>query len=212
MKKHYGIRWSFFIIGLAIFALGTSLTIKGQKYGIGPWDVLHVGLYKNFGLTIGSWSILMGLFILVVTSIILKEFPKIGAIGNMLLIGTFIDFFNFILPNIESSIGQLISFVLGVAVIGVGGAIYITAKLGAGPRDNLMLIAVKNTKLSIRSARTLIELIVGIIGYLIGGPIGVGTIIMIVGLGPVIQWAFVYTDRLYEKLTTEKNLELHNLD
>lgn len=188
------------------------MTIKGQKYGIGPWDVLHVGLYKNLGLTIGSWSILMGLFILVTTSIILKEFPKIGAIGNMLLIGTFIDFFNFILPDIESAVGQLISFIVGVAIIGVGGAVYITAKLGAGPRDNLMLIAVQKTKLSIRSARTLIELLVGVIGYLIGGPIGVGTIIMIVGLGPVIQWAFVYTERLYDWMTTEKKLNIHNVE
>lgn len=101
-------RWLFFIAGLIILAFGISLTIKGQLLGIGPWDVLHVGLYLNVGLTIGSWSIISGLVIVIGTAIGTKRFPKIGTWLNMILIGLFIDFFNWLLPDLASYFGQTI--------------------------------------------------------------------------------------------------------
>lgn len=204
MKNHYGLRWTFFIIGLAILACGVALTIKGQRYGVGSWDVLHVGLYKNLGLTIGTWSIILGLLIVIVSSIVLKELPKIGTIANMLLTGTFIDFFNYIIPDVHSAGAQLICFIAGIIILGIGDAIYITANLGAGPRDSLMLIAVDKMKMSITTARTAMEFIVAVAGYLIGGPIGIGTVIMVFALGPVIQYAMKYSDKFYQSLIKEK--------
>ncbi|MCA9725412.1 MAG: YitT family protein, partial [Kurthia sp.] len=97
-----------------------------------------------------------------------------------------------------------ICFVSGVIILGIGDAIYITANLGAGPRDSLMLIAVERLKLSITVARTAMEFLVAVTGYLIGGPIGLGTVIMVFVLGPVIQISFKYTERLYQYLTKEK--------
>lgn len=204
MKNHYGLRWTFFIIGLAILACGVALTIKGQRYGVGSWDVLHVGLYKNLGLTIGTWSIILGLLIVIVSSIVLKELPKIGTIANMLLTGTFIDFFNYIIPDVHSAGAQLICFIAGIIILGIGDAIYITANLGAGPRDSLMLIVVDKMKMSITTARTAMEFIVAVAGYLIGGPIGIGTVIMVFALGPVIQYAMKYSDKFYQSLIKEK--------
>lgn len=204
MKKHYGLRWTFFIVGLAVLACGVALTIKGQRYGVGSWDVLHVGLFKNFGLTIGTWSILLGLLIVIISSIVLKELPKIGTITNMLLTGTFIDFFNYIIPDVHTASAQLACFIAGVIILGIGDAIYITANLGAGPRDSLMLIAVDKLKMSITVARTGMEIIVAVAGYLIGGPIGLGTVIMVFALGPVIQYSMKYTDRFYNYLVKEK--------
>lgn len=204
MKQHYGLRWAFFIIGLAVLACGVALTIKGQSYGVGSWDVLHVGLYKNFGLTVGSWSIILGLIIILVSSIVLKELPKIGTIMNMLLTGTFIDFFLFVLPDVESAMAQLVCFIAGVIILGIGDAIYITANLGAGPRDSLMLIAVEKMKISITVARTAMEFIVAVAGYLIGGPIGLGTVIMVFALGPVIQYSMKFTQRFYDRLVRAK--------
>ncbi|AMA63212.1 YitT family protein [Kurthia gibsonii] len=204
MKNHYTLRWMFFIGGLAILACGVALTIKGQSYGVGSWDVLHVGLYQSLGLTIGTWSILLGLLIIILSAIVLKELPKIGTIMNMALTGLFIDFFNAIIPDVHTAVGQLICFVSGVIILGIGDAIYITANLGAGPRDSLMLIAVERLKLSITVARTAMEFLVAVTGYLIGGPIGLGTVIMVFVLGPVIQISFKYTERLYQYLTKEK--------
>ncbi|VEI05205.1 YczE/YyaS/YitT family protein [Kurthia zopfii] len=201
MKKHYGLRWAFFIGGLAILACGVALTIKGQRYGVGSWDVLHVGLYKNLGLTIGTWSIILGLIIIILSAIILKEKPRVGTIANMLLTGTFIDFFNAIIPDVHTAGAQLACFVAGVIILGIGDAIYITANLGAGPRDSLMLIAVEKMKLSITVARTGMEFIVAVAGYLIGGPIGLGTVIMVFVLGPVIQVSFKYSQKFYNRIT-----------
>lgn len=99
MRKSFLWQWAFFLVGLMVMALGITLTIKGKAIGTSPWDVLHIGLYKQVGLTIGSWSILTGLFIIVTTSIFLKQWPRLATWLNMLLIGSFIDFFNWLLPN-----------------------------------------------------------------------------------------------------------------
>ena len=102
MKREAIIRWSFFILGLMVLAFGVALTIKGKDLGIGPWDVFHYGLFLQFGLTIGTWAIIAGFIILLITSIVTKSLPKIGAVLNMLLLGVFIDFFNYMLPDLHS--------------------------------------------------------------------------------------------------------------
>src|SRR5690625_6820802 len=94
MRKEFIFRWLFFFVGLMIMGLGVTLTIKGQLFGVGSWDVLHIGLFKNLGLSIGLWSIIMGILIITIASIGLREFPKIGTFMNMICVGVFIDFFN----------------------------------------------------------------------------------------------------------------------
>src|SRR5699024_2579490 len=103
-----------------IMSLGISLMIKGQRLGIAPWDVFHIGLYQNFGLTIGSWSIISGFVIIAVTSVILREWPRLGTWLNMLVIGVFIDFFNWLLPDVTSLTAQIILFIIGVFVLSYG--------------------------------------------------------------------------------------------
>src|SRR5690625_1518770 len=83
MRKAFIFRWLFFFVGLMIMGLGVTLTIKGQLFGVGSWDVLHIGLFKNLGLSIGLWSIIMGILIITIASIGLREFPKIGTFMNM---------------------------------------------------------------------------------------------------------------------------------
>src|SRR5690625_1234451 len=167
MKRELGIRWFFFFFGLAILGLGVALTIKGQRFGVGSWDVLHIGLFKQLGLTIGLWSIIMGIIIITISSIGLREFPKIGTFANMISIGIFIDFFNWLIPNPNTFIVQFIAFILGVCLIAVGSGIYISANLGAGPRDSLMLLIVSKFRFSITVARTIMEVSVAIAGYLL---------------------------------------------
>jgi uncharacterized membrane protein YczE len=164
MRKE-GIRWSFFIFGLIVLSLGIALTIKGKLLGIGPWDVFQYGLFQHWGLTIGSWSIIVGFLLLTVTSITTKKLPKIGAFLNMLLLGLFIDFFIWLLPSTNSLIGSVFFFILGVVLIGYGIGIYVSADMGSGPRDGLMILIVDKTGWSIQWVRNGIEVLVLIFGW-----------------------------------------------
>src|SRR5699024_6828281 len=152
-----------------------------------------IGLFKNIGLSIGLWSIIVGIIIITIASIGLREFPKAGTFMNMICVGLFIDFFNWIIPNPTIFSTQLSAFILGVVLLAIGCGIYIAADVGAGPRDTLMLLAVKKLQWSITTARTVMEVSVAIAGYLLGGPIGIGTVIMSFGLGPVIQISLGYS-------------------
>lgn len=206
MRKAFIFRWLFFFVGLMIMGLGVTLTIKGQLFGVGSWDVLHIGLFKNLGLSIGLWSIIMGILIITIASIGLREFPKIGTFMNMICVGVFIDFFNWAIPDPSTFTVQLIAFILGVLLLAAGCGVYISADLGAGPRDTLMLLAVKKFNCSITVARTVMEVVVAVAGYLLGGPIGVGTVIMAFGLGPVIQISLGYSEKVLETLVSKEQV------
>lgn len=186
-------------------SLGISLTIKGQRLGIGPWDVLHVGLFQNVGLTIGSWSILTGLLIVTTTSIALKEWPRWGTWLNMLVIGLFIDFFNWLLPDVTSLVAQGSCFVLGVLVLAYGIGIYVSPNPGAGPRDSLMLLIVDKLGWSLRTARTTIEAIVTIVGFILGGPVGIGTLFVVLFIGQFIQIAMPQCKKLLLWITDQQD-------
>ncbi|MCG5105031.1 YczE/YyaS/YitT family protein [Oceanobacillus alkalisoli] len=209
MTKAFVYRWLFFFIGIMLLGLGASLTIKGQRFGVGSWDVLHIGLFQNLGLSIGMWSIIAGIIVITIASIGLRKFPRIGTFLNMILVGLFIDFFNWLIPDPQTFPLQLVSFILGILLLGSGSGIYISADLGAGPRDSLMLLIVKKLKLSIRVARTMIEVIVAFAGFLLGGPIGLGTVIMAFGLGPVMQTALGYSKKILDDLMTEKQVSTY---
>jgi uncharacterized protein len=206
MRKEIGFRWLFFFIGLIIMGLGVSLTIKGQRLGVGSWDVLHIGLFKNLGLSIGLWSIIVGSVIIVTASLGLREFPRLGTFMNMIFIGLFIDFFNWILPDPHTSPIQFIDFFFGIVLMGIGAGIYLSANLGSGPRDSLMLLTVKKFGCSITVARTVMEVVVAIAGFLLGGPIGIGTIIMSFALGPIIQASLGYNKKIVEKWMSDKHV------
>lgn len=186
-----------------IMSLGISLTIKGKDLGISPWDVLHVGLFEKLGLTIGSWSIITGFLIVTVTSIAMRQWPRGGTWLNMMVIGLFIDFFNWILPDAHSYTEQIIYFVLGVIVAGYGVGVYVSPNLGAGPRDSLMLLFVDKLGWSLRAVRTAIEAIVAFIGFLLGGPIGIGTLLIVVCSGQIIQVALPQCRKVLLKITNQ---------
>lgn len=205
MKKIRLWRWSFYFLGMTIMSLGISMTIKGQKLGIGPWDVLHIGLYQNLGLTIGSWSVIMGFLIIVSTSVVLKRWPKIGTWINMFFIGTFIDIFNWLLPEVSSLAGQAFIFVAGVVVLTYGVGIYVSSNIGAGPRDSLMLVFVEKFGISINKARTIIEVTVAVLGWLLGGPVGLGTVLIALVSGRLIQFTLIQSRILLLKLIGTKD-------
>jgi uncharacterized membrane protein YczE len=211
MKSSYThlLKWSIYFIGLLIMTFGVVLTIKADL-GVSSWDVLHIGLYYQFGLTIGTWSIIIGALVLIFTTLLTKKPPQVGAFINMVSVGIFMDLYLMIpfLQTPESFIGQLIMLMVGIVVLGYGMGLYLSAKIGAGPRDSLMMAFVAKTGKSISLIRGSIEIIVLIIGWFLGGPVFIGTIITTVTIGYIagimIPFCQKTTDRILNKQYRER--------
>ena len=197
VKQGFYWRCVFFITGIIILSLGLALTIKGKFLGVGSWDVLHLGLQMSFGLTVGTWSIILGLIILAIDGIISKRLPKIGTYLDMFLTGIFVDIFLYVLPDLHNMTDQTLAFAVGAILLGFGCGMYMVANLGVGPRDTLMLLLVQRLGWSVNRARTTMEVSVAVIGFILGGPVGLGTVFMAFGLGPVVQWALKLNEKLF---------------
>lgn len=189
-RDHLGKRFTLFTVGLFIMSLGISLMIVAD-FGAAPWDVLHVGLYYQFGLTIGTWSIIAGFVILGTAGLIMKEWPQFGAYLNMVLVGIFIDMIMMIpmLTEPGSWAGKLLMFMVGMIIYAYGMGIYLAAQLGSGPRDSFMLAITAKTNWKISNARRAMEIGVLIIGWSLGGPVFAGTIIFSILAGTFIGYA-----------------------
>jgi uncharacterized membrane protein YczE len=178
------------VFGLFLFALGIAMSIRAN-IGYAPWDVLHAGLSKRSGLSIGIASILVGILILVVLRIF-GEKIGLGTIANMVLVGLFLDailIFDLIpLPQkLHISIIMLIS---GLFIIAIGTYLYIKSAFSSGPRDSLMVVLSRKTKLPIGLCRGSIELLVLLGGWALGGMAGLGTVISVLSIGFCVQIVF----------------------
>ncbi|MBL8092293.1 MAG: hypothetical protein JNJ43_18310, partial [Anaerolineales bacterium] len=180
------IRWNTFVrdffviqIGFALYGVSIALTIRANL-GTSTWSVFEVALANLTGLTIGTITILVA-FVVLVLVLFFKEKVGWGTLGNILSIGLWLDLFLLIIPSVkENLILQIIMLLAGIFTQGIASAVYIGVDAGAGPRDSLMLAIHRTTKLSLRLARASIELTVFIIGWLLGGPAGIGTLIFAV--------------------------------
>lgn len=187
---HFFIRVSKLILGLLLFALGIVLTIKGNL-GYAPWDVFHWGIGNVIHTTIGNVSILVGILIGVIVTL-LGEKLGLGTILNMVLIGVFINLLlpSKLIPVVNGLIPGIIFVILGLFVIAFGSYFYIKSGFGAGPRDSLMVAIKRKTKLPVGICRVLVEGTVFLIGLLLGGPVGIGTLISAFGIGFCVQIVF----------------------
>ena len=169
-------------VGLILY--GVSLTmILLSELGNAPWDVLHQGLSRTFGLGTGTWVIIVGALLLLLW-IPLRQRPGLGTISNVIVVGVVIDL---LLPRIEepSAMGvRIVLLGLGIVLCGVATGMYIGADFGPGPRDGLMT-GLADRGLSIRVARTLIEVAVLVSGWVLGGTVGVGTVLFAISIGPL---------------------------
>ena len=178
------------VFGLFLYALGAAVTMKANL-GYAPWDVFHQGIAQTVGLSIGRVSILAGLVICVL-AILLGEKFGIGTILNMLLIGLFLDWIlqMDVIPQMKNFFSGLVTMATGLFIIAVGSYFYINAGFGAGPRDSLMVAVKRKTGLAAGVSRTLFEGSAVLIGWLLGGPLGLGTVIAAFGIGLCIQIVF----------------------
>lgn len=178
--------WLQLIVGLFGYALAVVLMVQ-SGLGLGPWDAFHVGLQKLTGIPIGQASIYVGLALLVATWFI-EVRPGAGTIANMILLGLMIDWLLPALPHAHSWAIGLAYFIPGVLICGLATGCYIGAGLGKGPRDGLMVGVSQRSGWPVGRTRTLIELVVLGLGWLLGAPIGLGTLIFALGIGPAAQW------------------------
>ena len=171
--------------GLTLYGLSTALMVRANL-GLNPWNVLHQGLSRATGLSIGTIIVVVGLVLLLVW-IPLRQWPGFGTVSNVLLIGVVADAALAVLPAPETLPLRLLALVAAVALNGIATGMYIGAGLGAGPRDGLMTGIATRTGCSIRRARTGVEIAALALGWLLGGTIGLGTLLYAVAIGPTIQ-------------------------
>jgi uncharacterized membrane protein YczE len=168
--------------GLVLYGLSAAMLLLAGL-GVDPWDVLHQGLSRQFGLGVGTWSIIVGALVLVAW-IPLGQVPGLGTISNVVVIGSVIDVAMAVVPSPHGLALRAFVMVLAVILNGVATGAYIGAGLGPGPRDGVMTgLAARGH--SLRAARTSIELCVLLAGWLLGGTVGVGTLVYALGIGPL---------------------------
>ncbi|TDD09998.1 YczE/YyaS/YitT family protein [Nonomuraea diastatica] len=170
--------------GLALYGLGIGLQVE-SSLGNDPWDVFHQGLAIRTGMTIGTMIIAVGALVMLLW-IPLKQKPGFGTISNVVFLGLFADAALFVLPTPGHVAAQASYVALGVVSIALATVLYIGAGMGPGPRDGLMT-GLMRLGLSVRLGRFLIEITVLAAGWLLGGTVGVGTLVFALAIGPLTQ-------------------------
>nr|WP_157451662.1 membrane protein [Deinococcus aquatilis] len=179
-------RYALLIFGLFLYGLSLRLMLDA-RVGVAPWEVLHVGITRHLPLSVGVVSILTGVVIVAFTALKLREKIGPGTLLNVLLIGTFLDVLAPLIPNPENLGLRWIQFVLGVALLGLATGTYVAAGLGAGPRDGLTLGLRRVYGWPVSRTRTGVEIAVLGTGLLLGGPVGWGTLVFALAIGPAMS-------------------------
>lgn len=173
------------VLGLWLYGLSMAMMIRAGL-GLDPWDVLHAGLADRLGISFGAVVTVVGALVLLAW-VPLRQMPGLGTIANVAIIGIATDVGLAVLPVPDDRAVQVLALTAGVLLNGVAGATYIGAQLGPGPRDGLMTGLAARTGLSLRVVRTAIEVAVLACGYLLGGPVGLGTVLYALAIGPLVQ-------------------------
>ena len=172
-------------IGLFLYGVSLAMMVRGVL-GLAPWDVLHSGFVRHVPMTLGQAVILFS-FVVLVLWIPLREMPGLGTISNAVVVGLSADATLAVLAEPEALWGRIALMIGGVLLCGLASALYIGAQLGRGPRDGLMTGLSRRTGLSLRLVRTALEVAVVAIGLLLGGVLGIGTVVYALAIGPLTQ-------------------------
>lgn len=179
-------------VGLVAYGVSLAMMYRGDL-GLAPWDVLHSGLIQHLPITIGEAVVLMS-FVVLLLWIPLRETPGLGTISNALVVGFSADLTLALLDPPDAIVLRVGLMVGGVVLCGLASALYIGAQLGRGPRDGLMTGFARHSGHSLRLVRTALEVTVVVIGVLLGGTIGLGTVLYALAIGPLTQlWLPAWT-------------------
>jgi len=172
-------------IGLLAYGLSAALQVRAGL-GLDPWDVLHQGISRRSGLAIGTIVIIVGAVVLL-GWIPLRQWPGLGTVSNAVLVGVSMNLSLMWLPHPHAMLARVGSLAVAIVLCGVATGMYIGAHFGPGPRDGLMTGLARTTGRSIRLVRTGIELTVLVVGWILGGSVGVGTVAFALAIGPLAQ-------------------------
>jgi uncharacterized membrane protein YczE len=192
MRGGLGARLAWLVAGLFVFSLGIICFLEA-RLGLPPWDVLHQGIAKRTPLSFGVANEVIGVLVLLVAWG-LGARVGVGTVGNAVLIGFFVVLLQPL--DLVHDLGGLPLgaraglLVLGLACFGLGSAMYIGAGLGAGPRDSLMLVGAERTGVRVGAVRAAIELAALLVGFVLGGSVGVGTVVFAALIGPAVEASF----------------------
>jgi uncharacterized membrane protein YczE len=201
LKKTIIFRAASYFIGLFIISIAISLTIKANL-GAGSWDALNVGLSQTIGFTVGTWVILVGIMLIILNALLMKKKPDLYALITIVIVGSLIDFWLlFILGEWqpEPFFNRFFILIFAIILLAVGVSTYLQADFAPVPIDNLMLAIQYRTGLNLMIAKTVGELCALVLAFIFGGPIGLGTILITFGLGPLIQFFYPKFERLIKQ-------------
>lgn len=170
-------------VGLALYGVSLALLLRAGL-GLAPWDVLHQGIAERAGVSIGLVLVVVS-FVVLLAWVPLRQRPGFGTLANAALVGVFVDLTLAVLGDAEGAVLRVLLLLSGVLLNGLATALYIGASLGAGPRDGLMTGLVRRTGRSVRLVRTCLEVGVLAVGFVLGGTVGVGTVLYALAIGPI---------------------------
>ena len=173
-------------VGLALYGASGALQVR-SGLGLDPWDVLHQGIADHTGLAIGTVSIVVGAVVLL-GWIPLRQWPGLGTVSNVAGVGSSMNATLALLPGRAGLPWRIAEMLGGILLCGLASGMYIGARFGPGPRDGLMTGLARRTGRSLRLVRVCLELTVLAIGWLLGGTVGVGTVLFAVAIGPLVQF------------------------
>jgi uncharacterized membrane protein YczE len=174
------------LVGLTLYGLSMAMMIR-STLGLDPWDVFHAGIAAHVPLSFGQVTIIVGVLVLLLW-VPLRQWPGLGTIANVIVIGLAADAGLALIAPPEAIWSRALMLGAGIVLNGIAGGLYIGSQLGPGPRDGLMTGFARRTGLSIRLVRTTIEVVVLGVGWLLGGPVGLGTVLYAVSIGPLVQF------------------------
>lgn len=195
----------FYLFGLIILTLGIALSVL-SLLGTSPFDALLVGLFRTFGLTIGSWEIVVGTSMVIGNALLDKKRPEYFALITSFITGIGIDSWLFILEYIyipHGLGGQIIYLLLGILLTGIGVAFYLQSEIAPNPMDRSMMILSNKLNWSVTKSRAFINVLLVIVAFLFGGAIGIGTLINALVVGWIISLLLPWANKL-------RNASLHN--
>ena len=171
--------------GLVLYGFSMALLVRA-RLGVMPWDVLHQGLGRSVGWSLGTVSVIVGALVLLLW-IPLRERPGLGTVSNVFVIGVSVDLSLWLLPAVDDPLLRGAFVVAGIVLNAVATAAYIGVRMGPGPRDGLMTGLVRRSGRSVRLVRTSIEAVVVLTGWLLGGTLGVATVLYALLIGPLVH-------------------------
>lgn len=178
--------------GLLLYGFASALMLR-SNLGLDPWGVFHQGVAMHTGLSFGTVVLIIGVIVMLLW-LPMRQRPGLGTISNMLLIGIASDVALALVGSPAGLAARIAMLAAGIILCGIASAAYIGAGFGPGPRDGLMTGLVARTGLSVRLVRTTIELVVLAGGWLLGGTVGLGTVLFALGIGSLVQFFLAMMD------------------